>query len=124
MTLAEPLIGLWLFTSVFYQGHELPPPNPTLHIQYEFADTGVNTLRYYREGENGFCERRALYEYASENLLQEVVWVNPENASWCDQDSDMRLGQRTRNRAWIEDGRFKLEMNLGEETITYIWIRK
>ena len=121
MTIIESLVGIWLFSSIVYQGHEIPPPNPALKISYEFSDTGVNTLRYYREGEEGFCERRAVYDFSSEVLTQEVVWVHPGNAPWCDQDVDMRLGTRTRSHAWLSQGRFFLEMSMGEEKIIYVW---
>ena len=121
MTFFESLVGIWLFTSVVYQGQEIPRPNPALKMYYEFSDTGTNTLRYYRDGEQGFCERRSAYEFSGNVLTQEVVWVHPGNASWCDQDVDMRVGTRTRSNAWLSQGRFFLEMSLGDEKIIYIW---
>jgi hypothetical protein len=117
----ESLVGVWLFTSVVYQGQEIPRPNPALKMYYEFSDTGTNTLRYSRDGEQGFCERRSIYEFSGKVLTQEVVWVHPGNASWCDQDVDMRLGTRTRSNAWLSQGRFFLEMSLADEKIIYIW---
>lgn len=121
MILFQSIVGIWLFTSIVYQGQEIPPPNPALKIYYEFSDTGTNTLRYYREGEHGFCERRAMYEFSGKFLTQEVVWVHPGNASWCNQDVDMRLGTRTSSEAWISEDRLFLEMSMGEEKIIFIW---
>ncbi|WP_413558926.1 hypothetical protein [Bdellovibrio sp. HCB209] len=122
--IAESIVGLWLFTSLLYQGHEIPRPNPALQIQYEFSEDGTNSLRYHRDDEEGFCERRALYQFAEETLLQEVMWVNPQNASWCGQDSDMQLGRKTLSHVWFKDGRLYLDIGMGDEIISYIWNRQ
>lgn len=118
------LLGLWFFTSLIYRGEDLPLPNPALRIQYHFEETGFNTLRYHREGEEGFCERRALYEFSAERLVQQVVWVNPQNAIGCDQDMDMRLGYQSWTPAWIKDGKFHLAVQMGEENLIYVWEKR
>lgn len=123
MGVSSSLVGLWIFTSLLYQGHEIPPPNPALRLQYEFSEDGTNALRYHRDGEQGHCERRALYQFDGESLLQEVVWVDPGNASWCGQDSDMQLGRKTCSRVWFKDGRLYLDIGMGDEIISYIWNR-
>ncbi|MBV2167842.1 MAG: hypothetical protein KUL82_03960 [Bdellovibrio sp.] len=119
--ISSAILGLWLFTSLIYQGESMPLPNPALKIQYQFEDTGLNTLRYHREGEQGFCERRAVYEFASGKLVQQVVWVNPQNAIWCDQDVDMRLGYQSWTEAWLKDGKLHLVIQMGEEDLIYVW---
>lgn len=121
--LSQTLIGLWLFTGLIYQGQQMPLPNPQLKIYYEFQDTGTNSLRYFRDGEEGFCERRAAYEYSGEDLVQQVVWVNPQNALWCNQDTDMQLGNKSWSKAWIDNGHFHLTVPVGEENIIYVWSR-
>lgn len=115
------LLGLWLFTSLIYQGQPMPPPNPDLRIYYQFEDTGINTLHYYREGEQGFCERRAVFEYANQNLMQQVVWVHPENAPWCGQDLDMQLGYQSWSPAILQDGKLHLSVQMGDENLIYVW---
>ncbi|KHD88377.1 MAG: hypothetical protein OM95_09585 [Bdellovibrio sp. ArHS] len=119
--LANSILGLWIFTSLIYQGEPMPLPNPSLKIQYQFEDTGMNTLRYHREGEQGFCERRALYEFSEGKLVQQVVWVNPQNAFSCHQDMDMRLGYQSWSKAWLKDGKFYLAVQMGEENLIYVW---
>lgn len=122
--LAESIVGLWFFMNLLYQGQEIPRPNPALQIEYQFSEDGTNSLRYHRDGEVGFCERRALYNFGGETLLQEVMWVNPRNASWCAQDPDMQLGRKTQSHVWFKEGRLYLDIPMGEEVISYIWIRK
>lgn len=119
--MGSSLFGVWIFVSLIYHGQTMPMPNPNLKIQYEFSETGINTLHYFREGESGFCERRAVYQFSGTQLLQEVVWTHPENAMGCDTDSDMRLGTKSRSRAWIQDSKFHLEVLMGEESLIYVW---
>lgn len=119
--LVESLVGLWLFTGLIFQGQSMPLPNPALKIHYQFEDTGINTLYYYREGESGFCERRAAYEFSGERLTQKVIWVNPANAPWCSQDVDMNLGYSSWTQAWLQDGKFHLVVMMGEDQLIYVW---
>ncbi len=118
------LFGLWLFTSLIYRGETLPPPNPNLVIHYLFEDNGMNTLRYHREGDQGFCERRAAYEISGTEIVQQVLWVNPENALWCDQDMDMRLGHESRTQIWVSDEKLHLVVQMGDEDLIYVWERQ
>lgn len=120
---SQTILGMWLFTSLIYQGASMPLPNPDLKITYEFLDTGINTLHYYRKGEQGFCERRAAFEFSGQRMTQQVIWVNPKNAIWCDQDTDMQLGNRSWSDAWIEGKKFYLSIPLSEEEIIYVWDR-
>ncbi len=115
------LIGVWLFVGLLYQGHELPVPNPNLRIYYTFESAELNSLYYFRLGESGFCERKARYSFSNGLLSQEVFWVHDQNASWCDQDPDMRLGSKSVTALKKVDGRLYLSMKMGEETISYIW---
>lgn len=121
--MVNALWGLWFFTSLIYQGNSLPPPNPDLQISYHFEDSGINTLRYFRIGEQGFCERRAIYEFSRDTLRQQVVWLHPDNASWCGQDVDMQLGYESWSPAWLKNGKFHLAVMMGEENLIYVWER-
>ena len=78
-------------------------------------------LQGMHPGRQGFCERRAIYEFASGKLVQQVVWVNPQNAIWCDQDVDMRLGYQSWTEAWLKDGKLHLVIQMGEEDLIYVW---
>lgn len=119
--LSQAILGMWLFTSLIYQGQSMPLPNPDLKIYYEFFADGTNTLYYHRKGEEGFCERRATFEFNNEQIAQEVVWVNPDNAIWCGQDTDMQLGYRSWNKARLVNQELHLSLPMGEEEIIYIW---
>lgn len=117
------VIGSWKFTRYIYQGNELPAPNPQLTQVLTFDETGTSRLYYSRADEAGFCERLAVYSYmpTSQTLLQQVVWVNPNNQRGCSMDPDMILGRKTSNRAWVAGDSFYLDMPLSDETITFIW---
>ena len=120
------LIGLWIFAGMIYQGHQLPPPNPNLIMSYDFLPDGQNKLSYHRLNEKGSCQRTAnyLHDEVSKTLYQKVVQVDPNNASWCSDDLDMRDGTETWNKAWVENETLHLMLNLGEESLTYLWKKK
>nr|BFD58794.1 hypothetical protein CKG001_09010 [Bdellovibrio sp. CKG001] len=115
------LLGIWIFVGLWYQDRELPPPNPALHIVYQFGSESENILRYWRDGEHGFCERRARYSWRGEELYQKVVEVHPDNASWCSQDPDMRLGFESWTTLRLKDQRLYLKVLMGEEDLEFIW---
>lgn len=117
------ILGAWIFTSLIYQGQSMPLPNPNLKIRYEFLADGKNILHYRREGEEGFCERQAIYEHNGRLLIQQVNWVNPNNAMWCSQDTDMQLGSQTWTPAWVEGDKMYLKLKLSDEDLIYVWDR-
>ncbi len=119
------LLGAWVFVSMLYNDSPLPAPNPDLVMTFEFHADNTNTLRYYRQNELGFCERKADYVFDGQKLQQTVTWVHPDNAIWCSNDSDMRLGTSGSNPARLTaDGKFQLDLPLGEEWLTLIWEQK
>jgi len=126
MTLGSALIGLWLYVSVIYQGKEMPLPNPTLQLQMIFVNSTQMKLRYSYLGESGFCESAANYVYDSlkKNLHLEVVEVHPDNAEFCQQDPDMRLGRKSETPVILKEGRLHFRLGLGEEELTMILIRQ
>lgn len=117
----ELLIGLWIFSGLIFQGRDYPPPNPHFHLEYVFEKTGQNRLKYWRDNEDGFCEREAFYEWDGRLLTQKVTAVNPENSRLCASDPDMIPGTESRTRLEIKDGKLHLFLSLGEDTIVYVW---
>ncbi|MGZ3768851.1 MAG: hypothetical protein ACXVCP_05100 [Bdellovibrio sp.] len=115
------LIGLWFFSSIIYRGEVLPRPNPDLMMTLNFEASGTDTLKYYRKGDDGSCARQATFQFNGKELVQKVISVNPENASFCNQDPDMQLGTISTNVSYLKDGKLFIEFEMGDETITYIW---
>ena len=102
----------------------MDPPNPDLTITYQFYADGTNHLHYHRKGQHGSCDRIALYEYSGEELYQQVTWVAPHNADFCSQDPDMQLGTISKTPAYIKGGQFYLTLQMGDESVIFIWNRR
>jgi hypothetical protein len=115
------IIGLWRFVGHVYRGEVIPPFNDKLVLTFQFFEDGTDILKWYRMGENGFCERTANFHYDGHNLTQQVIAVNPKNAFECGQDSDMRVGTKSVSPFYKKDDKMYLELPLGEETLVYIW---
>jgi hypothetical protein len=117
------LIGIWLYSSLIYQGHPTPRPDDSLKMYYSFENNNTNEIFYYRSNEEGFCKRKATYEVKNDEILQTVVSVDENNANFCAQDRDMQIGQVSTVKYSIVDNQLLLELPLGEETLTYVWDR-
>lgn len=117
------LLGLWLFTSIIYNGQTQPRPNPNLIMTLNFVSESQNILKYSRENEPGFCERTAEYVWNDGLLIQKVIAVHPENASFCLQDPDMVLGTESATPLEQTSDALLMTLGLGDETLTYIWTR-
>lgn len=117
----NPLLGKWQFMSIRYKGDELPRPNPNLILTFDFGDDGIDTLRWSREGESGFCERKARYTFDGANLSQEVFWINPDNAAECAKDPDMRPDVKTVTPMRKVGEKLEMDFNLNTDPLTYIW---
>lgn len=115
------LVGLWMFTHILYRGEVSPRPNPALQMTLTFESSGTDTLKYYRTGDTGSCIRKASYEYDGTHLIQHVTAVDPNNAYFCDSDPDMELGKTSSNVVYLKGGKLYLELEMGDEVITYIW---
>lgn len=118
------LIGLWLFTSLIYQGSSQPLPNPDLVITLDFYSATENRLKYYRKNEQGFCERTARFSFDGEYLVQEITQVNPLNADFCQTDPDMQLGRVSKNKLEVLGKNLWMHLDLGEEPIIFVWTRE
>lgn len=117
----NPLLGTWQFQLIRYRGKEMPRPNPHLILTLQFGADGVDVLRWSREGEPGFCERKARYVFADEKLTQEVFWINPDNAPECAKDPDMQLNVKSETPARLAAGRFETDFKLDDEPLIYLW---
>lgn len=113
--------GLWRFVGHVYRGEIIPPFNEKLVLTFQFFEDGTDILKWYRIGENGFCERTASYQYDGYYLSQQVIAANPNNAFECGQDTDMRVGTKSISPFYQKNGKMYLELPLGEETLVYIW---
>lgn len=117
------LLGTWLFHKYKYRGKELPAPNPDLQMFFSFLPDGTNQLMYYRTGQEGFCERKATFNWDGQVIRQKTYWVNEKNAIECSSDPDMQPGREANNRLYILDDQLNLEMPLSDDVITFIWKR-
>lgn len=118
------LIGLWFFVGMIYNGHWTDPLNPNLRIIYYFENQSENWLTYYREGEVGFCRRKAEYGVKGELLMQKIVQVDEKNNDSCSQDTDMRLGNTSQTPYVIEGDRLYLQVPFGEEKMQLVFVRQ
>ena len=119
----DAILGLWVFESMS-QGNITLPSNPAWELRFKFEDNGFNTLFYKRNDEEGFCERQAVYQYSEDLLIQQVTWVNPNNASWCSSDVDMRLGSTGSNKVIIQGDELLLFIPFPGEEVVYHWKRQ
>lgn len=116
------LSGLFLFSYLIFRGAEFPKPNPDLNMWFHFESSGINTLHYTRVNEKGFCERKAQYNYDGKNLKQKIIWIHPENASWCDSDPDMQLNRESVSQMTVKENKLFLDLALADEVLTLVWI--
>ncbi len=121
------LLGIWLFTSLFYQGQIIPPPNPNLKLYYFFESQSRNQIYYYRENESGHCRRWANYSLTMSAdqtgvITQKINELDPDNHMSCGQDPDMQLNVESKTQFHIDqDGKLHLHLALGDEPIEYIF---
>ena len=102
------LHGIWSYDGYVYQNIRYPNPNPTLHVEFDFFSKELISLKWYRDGENSFCQRIATYDLKKQILQQNIIWVNPRNTIECASDPDMQLNKKTFNKLV----QFKNEMHL------------
>jgi hypothetical protein len=117
------LVGRWKFNSLIYRGEERPPFNPHLNLYFEFYETGTNRLMWNRNNEEGFCERFGFYKLSENKLIDEVVWVNPNNSQDCSKDTDMQLGRKSSTPIELKNGNLQLKFYIGDEPLIYIFER-
>ncbi len=117
------LIGTWLYVGVIYEGQRLPPPNPKIHLRWEFREVGLNRLTSWISGEHGFCDREAIFWHHEDTglLSQQILWVNPENRFDCSQDEDMLLGRESWSALDIVDGELHVTAEMGGQNLILVW---
>lgn len=117
----EQLIGIWLYTSLIYQGHPMPPLDETLQMYFIFNNENENQLFYHHTNREGQCRRTAKYSYSENKMYQKIVDVDTGNASECAEDPDMQLGRESISDLKVTGNCMYLELPLGDETLTYVW---
>lgn len=119
---AQPIEGHWFFHKKIYQGQEMPePPSATLRMHFVFSPPGESTLSWWHEGEEDHCARKAVYSVEGNLLLEEVIWVDPENSSFCAEDPDMQLGKKSRTPFYFYGNDLAIRFYLGDEPLDLIW---
>ena len=117
------LIGLWLYTGLIFHGEPAVKPSPELVIYFQFTNQIENTLFYFRQGERGFCERKAAYSVDAGQISQTITEVNELNSSVCAQDPDMQMGRQAITRFEIKNEQLYLYLTLGEDELIYVWTK-
>ncbi len=121
---SSPVIwGKWKFVGYIYGGVFQDPPNPNLILTFEFLTDGTDLLHWHRSNEQGFCERKGHYAYDGEYLIDQVYWINPDNAFECNHDPDMVLGKKQITPLRRSEERLYMDLPLSEQTLTYVWAR-
>lgn len=121
---SSPLIwGKWKFIGYIYEGRFQDPPNPNLVLTFEFLTDGTDLLHWHRTNEVGICERKGRFTYDGEFLIDQVYWINPENAFECNRDPDMVLGKKQITPLRKDNEKLYLDLPLSEQTLTYVWVR-
>lgn len=118
------IFGKWQWYKYIYEGAEYPPSNPNLNLVFEFFPNGRDRLFWERSGQPGFCERYGNYIFKSCRLLDQVTWVNPQNAMGCGSDPDMRVGRVTVSQLEIIDDELYLHLDLSGRPFIYVWRRQ
>lgn len=116
----EELYGKWNFFGFIYNQQQMAPINPKLKIQMIFHSPKTAVLRYWRENEDGFCERHALFEILPNNVIyQRVSWVHPDNRSDCAQDPDMVFDSQSWTPIAFVNQELRLFLPLGDESLVF-----
>ncbi len=119
---SEPILGHWFFYKKIYLGHEMPePPSATLRMHFEFEANGVSVLYWWHEGEGDFCRRRGKYSVQGSMLVDEVIWVDPDNSEKCSDDPDMQLGRKTKTPYYFRGPDLALKFHIGDEELDLVW---
>lgn len=120
----EEIHGRWLWTGMLVEGQIKPPPNPALKIFYEFRPDGTATLKWSRDNEPGFCERRSTYFVREQLIFEKIEWIHPDNAGECSRDPDMQLGREVQTPFSMDGGDLVIFMNLGDNQLATYWSRQ
>ncbi len=121
---ATPIDGHWFYYKKVYRGQEMPEgPDATLRMHYEFDANGDSHLYWWHEGQDDHCRRRGRFSLEDNQIVDEVVWLDPNNTPFCSQDPDMRLGRKTRTPYYFYGNDLALGFNLGDEKLDLIWKR-
>ncbi len=118
--LSAEIVGRWLYDGFIFEGRRYAKPNPELMLYFTFDGDGSQSLYWSRKDEQGFCERRGIYQVFNTSLWQKVTWVNPKNGFSCGGDPDMQVGRETENRILIQDNELGIFMELNGRELIYL----
>ncbi len=120
---APQLVGTWQYYKILYKGQMMAPLDPDLIMTYQFDDSDLNTIKYQRLNQEGFCERTAQWSMdpLNEQLHQTVVAVNPGNRGDCQKDPDMQLDHESWTPIKVVNNELYLSMPLADEELVLIW---
>lgn len=115
------LFGRWLYVGFSYEGQTYPPLDPDLVLHFEFTPDGLSHLEWsWKNSLISTCSRRAVYAHDKNTIDQWVVWSNPQNASECNKDPDMKIGSRSQTPYSIRGNSLYLELSLDSKPLFYI----
>ena len=119
------IVGHWFYYKKIYKGTEMPePPEATLRLHFEFYADGTDKLYWTHVGETDHCIRKGKYKFEKNELVDDVVWVDPDNSAECGRDPDMQQGKTTRTPiSFHENGDMWFHLFLGGDDLMYVWKR-
>lgn len=116
------VVGHWFYYAKVYRGIEMPEhPEATLRLHFTFDAKGESRLYWWHEGDGDYCERRGKYRLEGAEIVDEVIWVNPQNTRDCALDPDMQPGRVTRTTFDLRGEDLVFHLRLGDEPLLYIW---
>jgi hypothetical protein len=122
---SEPrsVMGRWRHVGLIYDGTRMPPRDARLDLRYELYESQISRLAWTYDNWRTLCERFAYFEINSNQIVDEVIWVNPENRDECSLDPDMQLGKKSITPFLFEGENLLLEIPFGADSIYYEWER-
>lgn len=117
------LIGIWIFSSLIYNGEVRPLPNENLKLYYIFSSATQNEIYYYRTNESGHCRRFAEYSNNDQYIEQKITEIDADNAAECSLDSDMQPGAYSKVPYSFQNGQLQLNVSMGDDQLIYVFSR-
>ncbi len=118
--LEKSILGTWKYIGFDYEGHRYSPADPRLNLTFTFTPDGIDRLFWETVGEPGLCERKASYKIVDHNLIQENIWVNPNNKAECSHDPDMQMGKISTTKFEISESEIHFILELNGKDLIYI----
>ncbi|MCO5143348.1 MAG: hypothetical protein M9962_09690 [Oligoflexia bacterium] len=118
------IVGHWFYYKKIYQGQEYPErPSSTLRLHFEFNEDGESHLYWWHEGLGDHCSRKGRFYIENDHIVDEVVWVDPNNTADCAYDPDMQKGRKTKTPYYFILDDLVVRFHIGGEPLDYVWKR-